>query len=140
MLEQEFEPKLRRALHEHYWPIGVWENNKTGYHGAHHRQFGGPGAGDLVGRLDGLYIEIETKQIHGRLSAEQLIRRENITRTGCLYVVCQEVGLSMDGEFDDGFTALCRVIDAHHLKQYGLRRHKAMKKLQLKASMKASRT
>lgn len=137
MYELDFDARVQRALFERYWPLGVCDNNKTGYRGSHHAPLGGPGGEDLVFRLDGLYIAIECKSENGALSEDQKTRRENVERSGCLYVVCQECGFSGVRSFDAGFDKLCAVIDGHYIKKLGSKAFKAMRAKALRREVTA---
>jgi hypothetical protein len=126
--ESEFELQVRKALHDAYHPIGgVFHNNKTGYKGHTHRPFGGPGAGDLIGFVFGLWIEVENKARLGSLEGEQKVRRALLKKGGCLYVVCHELGwIDPHSIYDRAIVLMLVAIDDHVMLRMGKRKFTRM--------------
>ena len=123
MSESAFEVQVRLALHEAYYPYGGFWNNKTGWSSEgltrNHDPFGGRGAGDLIGCVLGLWIEVENKARAGKLRELQTTRRDLVTKFGGLYVVCKEVGLTSAIDFDDGFRQVRLTIDGYIMLKVG---------------------
>ena len=115
MSETAFQVMVRKALDSEYHPYGVVWLNDTGYGASHHAPFPNAGGGDLIGCIMGLWIEVENKAKVGRWRAHQQLRRMLVNQCGGAYLVCKEVGLTFDGDFDAGITRLCERIDAHAL-------------------------
>jgi len=92
MSEHTFQLIVRRWLHDTYFPRGVWWPNTTGYGDSHHPPFGGPGAADLIGLLDGRWVEIELKTQSGVWSPLQQQRKQLVERAGGVYILlrCSE--------------------------------------------------
>jgi hypothetical protein len=128
MSESDFDLQVRKALHDAYHPIGgVFFNNKTGYKGHTHRPFGGPGAGDLIGFVYGLWIEVENKARDGRLEADQRVRRALVTNGGCLYVVCHELGWIVPRSgYDAAIVGMLDSIDSYVMERVGKRKFTRM--------------
>ena len=115
MSESVFEVQVRLALNDSYHPFGVFWNNKTGYSDGemvkNHDPFPGRGAGDLIGCVFGLWIEVENKEQKGKWRELQKVRNTLVTNCGGLYIVCREIGFNCAGDFDAGFVKLRLAID-----------------------------
>ena len=117
MGELEYDARVRLWLQERYFPWGIWENNKTGYRGHHHRQLGGKGGTDLVGSLAVLRVDIEVKAWRTRQSDEQKVRQNRYSKPwSALYAICREscvvVSHPKHAEpVDSGFLKCCDTID-----------------------------
>jgi hypothetical protein len=100
--EYSFQKQLWRELNERYHAHGAFWQNTTYSHGNHHDPFPCVGAGDLIGCLDGRWIEIELKTSTGRWRDMQKVRKGLVERCGGIYVVVRE------GQESD----LYRILDA----------------------------
>ena len=91
MSESQFSREVRQALHERYYPRGIWWLNSTGYGASHHDPFPTRGAGDLLGAIHGLWCEIELKTATGKLREAQLARQTLCKRLGLIYIVTRAI-------------------------------------------------
>ena len=121
MSESAFEVQVRLALHDAYYPYGGFWNNKTGWSSEgmtrNHDPFGGRGAGDLIGCVFGLWIEVENKARLGKWRNLQITRRDLVTKFGGLYVFCKEVGLVNVEDLDRGLVFLRNRIDDYLMRR-----------------------
>jgi hypothetical protein len=91
MTESVFSRETRLALHERYYPRGIWWLNSTGYEIHHHDPFPCRGAGDLIGAICGRWCEIELKMQKGRSREMQLVRQQACERLGLIYIEAREL-------------------------------------------------
>jgi hypothetical protein len=128
MSESAFEVQVRLALNAAYHPYGVFWNNKTGWSNGvmvkNHDPFPARGAGDLIGCVMGLWIEVENKARNGHWRKLQKVRRDLVVQCGALYVVCHELGYTscnavLCQEMDMAIIRTCFAIEDHVLVKLG---------------------
>jgi hypothetical protein len=78
--EARLQRKIREALERVIG--GHWRKEWAG-------EFSHPGVGDLVGCVQGLYIEVEVKTIKGRLRPTQKVHQRIITEHGGAYFIAR---------------------------------------------------